>query len=138
MSQAEEEVGTPITGVVTGLPVGTTLGHLEGLILPRCSGRIVAIGMQGEGTAVIEFALMSDADNCVGEHLLNGAMVKLQKPGEPLPGEGAAAPAPAPPPSLVTTSARAALVGSASTAPTVTRARCTLRRRRARSIPRVS
>ena len=54
----------PVTAHVVGLPVGTSLGDLEGIILPRISGRIVAIGLQDAGTAVIEFARMADAGVC--------------------------------------------------------------------------
>ena len=50
-----------VTAHVVGLPTGTSLGDLEGIILPRISGRIVAIGLREEGTATIEFARMADA-----------------------------------------------------------------------------
>ena len=54
------EFGSVVAHVI-GLPKGTSLGDLEGLILPRINGRIVAIGLQDEGTANIEFARMADA-----------------------------------------------------------------------------
>ena len=57
------EFGSVVAHVI-GLPKGTSLGDLEGLILPRINGRIVAIGLgrgADEGTAVIEFARAADA-----------------------------------------------------------------------------
>ena len=92
-SAVETAVASPITVVASGLPDATTMGALESLILPLCSGRIVAIGLQAEGTAVIEFALHSDADSVVGEHELLGTPVQFVRPGvEPPP------PPPPPPP----------------------------------------
>ena len=49
------------TCAVTGLPADCRLIDLEGIILPRISGRIVAIGLREQGTAVIEFARHADA-----------------------------------------------------------------------------
>ena len=73
---AQETVGV----TVTGLPAATTLGDLEGLVLPKCHGRIVGVGLHGEGNAFIEFALLSDAEACLGEHELMGAKVHLTRP----------------------------------------------------------
>ena len=53
-----------VTVHVVGLPIDASLGDLEGIILPRISGRIAAIGLRPEGTAVIEFARMADAGAC--------------------------------------------------------------------------
>ena len=51
----------PVTLHVVGLPQSASLGELEGIILPRISGRIVAIGLRAEGTAIVEFARAADA-----------------------------------------------------------------------------
>ena len=56
-----EAAPPPIVRAIRGLPTDCTLSDLEGIILPRISGRIVAIGLRSEGTAVIEFARISDA-----------------------------------------------------------------------------
>ena len=59
-NRSMSDFGSVVAHVI-GLPKGTSLGDLEGLILPRINGRIVAIGLQDEGTANIEFARMADA-----------------------------------------------------------------------------
>ena len=55
----------PVVAHVTGLPAGASMGDVEGIIMPRISGRIVAIGLRDGGQAVIEFARQADAGLCL-------------------------------------------------------------------------
>lgn len=69
--------------VVSGLPMDATLGDVEALVMPKCSGRIVSIGLQSEGMASVEFAELADVHACLGVHELLGKMVRFSRPGDP-------------------------------------------------------
>ena len=59
----------------SGLPLGISLGDLERFIMSRITGRIVALGLKGEGVGSIELASADDAEKVVGEHELLGTKV---------------------------------------------------------------
>ena len=67
--------------VISGLPLDITLGDVEALISPMCSGRIVSIGIQGEGVATVDFALQTDCDSVLGDHEVKGVAVNISRPG---------------------------------------------------------
>lgn len=79
-SSAEEPEQVKV--IAEGLPAGTTLGDLEGLVQSKVTSRITAISLQGDGRANIEFGSVADAEACLGEHTLMGATVRLMLPDE--------------------------------------------------------
>ena len=97
----------PVT--VSGLPESATMGGVENLIYAKCSGRILAITLQGAGGAVIEFAEEADAQACAGEYEMAGAMRMAQI------GSASARPPPAPPSSPKRSHAGPVLSGNAIT-----------------------
>ena len=96
----------PVT--VSGLPESATMGGVENLIYAKCSGRILAITLQGAGGAVIEFAEEADAQACAGEYEMAGATVRMAQIGS-----ASAHPPPAPPSSAKRSHAGPVLGGNA-------------------------
>ena len=70
--------------VISGLPLDITLGDVEALVSPKCSGRIISIAIEGEGIANVDFALQADCETMLGDHLVKGGTVKISRPGEPV------------------------------------------------------
>lgn len=104
MSEAGEEHEEPpplerapgASGVcaVEGLPIGASLGSLEALMLPLCTGPIIAIGRTGHTTALLEFSSADDASTCSGNHKLLGHTVTVQRRDAALAAAAAQAQAP--------------------------------------------
>jgi len=63
----------------TGLPLGISIGDLESLVMRLISGRILGLGLRGEGVGEITLASGEDADAVVGEHQLMGAKVTFAR-----------------------------------------------------------
>lgn len=78
------ESGTGLARVI-GLAIDDTLGDLEQLVGPLCTGPIIGIGREGNGMALVEFAQAVDARAVAGEYELNGKSVQICLPGEAPP-----------------------------------------------------